>query len=124
MYICICVSESVCHLVQVNTNGILSFRNNFLDYVSQRFNDLLVQDTPLIAPFWNDFDITNSSGNGSIFYRQTTDPVALENAESLLQEYYEPASSSNVSLSRLFIATWVGASAYNSPLDVSYDTSR
>ena len=83
---------------QVNSNGILSFRSQYLQYIPQMFP---FTGLPLIAPFWDDVDITRF---GNIFYRQTNDTTLLQRARDQLQELFP--SSGNFTPTTLFIATW------------------
>ena len=83
---------------QVNTNGILSFQSPYLAFLPQLF---LSTGLPMIAPFWDDIDITRF---GNIFYRQTNDTTLLQRARDQLQELFP--SSGNFTPTTLFIATW------------------
>ena len=83
---------------QVNSNGILSFRSEYLQYSPQLFP---FTGLPVIAPFWDDIDITRF---GSISYRQTNDTTLLQRARDQLQELFP--SSGNFTPTTLFIATW------------------
>ena len=55
-------------LIQVNSNGILSFKYEFTKCCPPR--DFPLQSVPLIAPFWHDIDVIKG---GDIYYRQTSD---------------------------------------------------
>ena len=90
---------------QVNTNGIISFGLQFTEFTPQRFplNNLV----PLIAPFWDDVDITRF---GNIFYRQTSNAALLQRARDQLQELFP--SSGNFTPTTLFIATWDRVAEY------------
>ena len=85
-------------LLQVNTNGILSFRSRFTSPLRRSFPFFSV---PLIAPYWDNVD-TRRFGN--IFYRQTTDTNLLARARNQLQELFP--SAGNFTPTYLFIATW------------------
>ena len=84
--------------VQVNTNGILSFRFPFTSPFIRRFPFL---SNPLIAPYWENFDL---SRGGNVFYRQTSNTTLLQRVQELLQESIPSASS--FLPTTLFIATW------------------
>ena len=89
---------------QVNTNGVISFRLPFLEYMPERFplkEYFSPIFTPLIAPFWDDVDIRRF---GTIFYRQTSNVTLLQRARHQLQELFP--SSGNFTPTTLFIATW------------------
>ena len=83
---------------QVNTNGILSFQSPYLAPLPQMFRST---GLPMIAPFWDDIDITTF---GNIFYRETNDATLLQRARDQLQELFP--SSGNFTPTTLFIVTW------------------
>ena len=83
---------------QVNTNGILSFRSQYLQYFPEMFPST---GLPLIAPFWNDVNIRRF---GNISYRITSNATLLQRARDQLQELFP--SSGNFTPTTLFIATW------------------
>ena len=83
---------------QVNTNGILSFRSQYLQYFPEMFPST---GLPLIAPFWNDVDIRRF---GNTSYRITSNATLLQRARDQLQELFP--SSGNFTPTTLFIATW------------------
>ena len=85
-------------ILQVNTNGILSFRSQFTAFFPQRFP---LFGSPLIAPFWDDVNINRF---GNIFYRQTSSATLLQRVRNELQELFP--SSGNFNPTRLLIATW------------------
>ena len=82
----------------MNTNGHLTFRSGFLEWIPQPFPFF---GLPLIAPFWEDVDIRRF---GTIFYRQTSSPTLLQRARNELQELFP--SSGNFNPTSLVIATW------------------
>ena len=86
------------YIIQVNTNGILSFRSQFTSFFPQRFPFF---GSPLIAPFWDDVNINRF---GNIFYRQTSDVTLLQRARDQIQELF--SSFDNFTPTVLFIATW------------------
>ena len=81
----------------MNTNGIISFRHAF--NIPRRFH--LFNSIPLIAPFWDDVDITRF---GNLLYRETSNTTLLQRAHDQLQELF--ASYSSFTPTTLFIATW------------------
>ena len=88
---------------QVNTNGVLSFRDGFTEYTAARFP--LPNGRPLIAPFWDDVDIRTSANRfGDIFYRLTSNATLLERARNQLRELFP--STGSFTPSQLVIATW------------------
>ena len=91
---------------QVNPNGVLSFRRPFT-WITIRSFPLLAART-LIAPFWDDVDITRF---GNIYYRLTSNTTLLERARDQLQELFPPAG--NFTPTQLFIATWDRVAEFN-----------
>ena len=69
---------------------------------------------PLIAPFWNDIDITTS---GNMFYRTSSNAALLQRAHDQLQELFP--SSGNFTPTTLFIATWDRVAEYGGGAQVS-----
>ena len=98
---------------QVNTNGIISFQRPFTDYIPRRFP--LNNNIPLIAPFWDDVDITRF---GNIFYRQTSNVTLLQRARDRLQDLFP--SSVNFTPTTLFIATWNRVAGFRGRSQVSH----
>ena len=96
---------------QVNSNGILSFRSEYLQYSPQLFP---FAGLPLIAPFWDDVDITRF---GNIFYRVTNNTTLLQRARDQLQELFP--SSGNFTPTTLFIATWDRVAQFGGGYQVS-----
>ena len=92
-------------IIQVNTNGILSFRSPFTSYVPRQFP--LTSFNVLIAPFWDDIDIRNMMGN--IFFRFTVDPALLNQVGLISSEVF----GSEMDPLLLFIVTWDAVAGYN-----------
>ena len=88
-------------MLQVNSNGVLSFRENFTNPFPDPFN-FISPDNPLIAPFWNNID-TGRFGN--IWYRLTYDPICLARAAALIHDLV-PNAFPGFEPKYLFIATW------------------
>ena len=91
--------------VQVNTNGDLSFGSSYTSTGPQTFPTF---SPPLIAPFFHDIDIRNG---GTIYYRQTSDPMDIISVITTLQILpnlliFTPTS--------LFIATWDRVAPFSS----------
>jgi len=85
--------------VQVNTNGDISFRSRFFDFIPRPFP--LPYPRPLIAPYWADFD---SRLGGTISYRQTSHSTLLQRVRGQIQEFFP--SAGDFIPTDLFIATW------------------
>jgi len=88
------VKIPVCFLIQVNTNGVISFIVQVSQYTPDSFP--LGNNRRLVAPFWAD---VNTRVAGEVFYRETSDPA-------LLQQATEDIRSSFVE-HREFKATWL-----------------
>ena len=80
--------------LQVNANGVISFRRRFSQFPSPFPLD---SDDILIAPFWDLIDIRDS---GQIFYRFSNDLILLSRFQSDIND------GSGFSPVSLFIATW------------------
>ena len=87
------------YILQVNSNGVLSFEMAFLDYRSSEFP---IDSSPLITPFWSDF---NPRYGGNITYRQSNDSSLLRSVHSLLLEV-DVGNLSGFYPEHVFIATW------------------
>ena len=85
----------------MSTNGLLSFGQPFFDYPSSGANFNSVSSPPLIAPFWDDVDVTKG---GTIYYRQdNTSSIAEHIQQDISLQFH------NISLfypSLVFVATW------------------
>ena len=66
----------------------------------------------IVAPFWDDIDITKG---GTIYYRQDTDPALVEQLEKEIAIQYPEVSSFHPLL--VFVATWDSVAAYSSSFD-------
>ena len=85
----------------MSTNGALSFGRPFIDYTSFGANFDSVSSPPLIAPFWDDVDVTRG---GTIYYRQdNTSSIAEQIQQDISLQFH------NIGLfypSLVFVATW------------------
>ena len=84
--------------MQVNTNGILSFRFTFTSPFTRTFPFI---SPPLIAPYWDNFDLRRG---GNLFYRQTSNVSLIQRVRNQLQNIF--SSANDFPPTRLFIATW------------------
>ncbi len=91
------VLPPIIFLLQVNTNGVLSFRNGYTGYSPVRFP---LSTTLLIAPYWDD---VYTPSFGTIFYRQSADPSVLQTAQDIIRGFNVGQSFTPTAL---FIATW------------------
>ena len=95
------------NIIQVNTNGVLSFGISYTTSLGTGFN--LLPSPPIIAPFWDDIDITRG---GTIYYRQDSNSTITELVQKALVSKYPEAASFHPSL--VFVATWDRVEAYRS----------
>ncbi len=56
----------VAYLIQVNTNGVISFAKAVPSYTPRGFP----RADPVVAPFWGDVDIRR---HGNVYYRESND---------------------------------------------------
>ena len=93
-------------IIQVNANGVISFRNPFSNDIVEPFP--LLSTSIIIAPFWEDIDINRG---GQIYFRSSSD-------SSILREVGDRAGDgSNFNPSTVFIATWERVAAISSPIN-------
>ena len=64
-----------------------------------------------ILPFWADVDITNSSGGGNVFYRESTEQSILTRASTDVREAFR--SYPHFTAQNVIIATWDQVSFYD-----------
>ena len=100
----LCVTPS--GLLQVNTNGVLSFGTPHTSAFATNFNTI---SSPIIAPFWDDIDITRG---GTIYYRQVSNSTITELVQKALVSEYPEAASFQPSL--VFVATWDRVESFRS----------
>ena len=67
---------------QINTNGIISVNQPFLEYIPQLFP---YQSQYLVAPFWADVDISGGVGNISYEVYSTGSP-ALDTVNTIISD--------------------------------------
>ena len=90
----------------MNTNGAISFTAAISQYTPDPFPTNTSRE--IIAPFWADVDTT---GTGSISYRETTNADLLQRANSDIRKAFPTILFSS---HYLFIATWDHVGFYNS----------
>lgn len=95
--------------LQVNTNGVLSFRSPFFDFSPDPFP--LFDNDVLIAPFWDDINVNQG---GQILFRLSEDQSLLNAVGSTINA----AFNSGFSPGLLVIATWVAVPEFGSPNNV------
>ncbi len=92
-------------ILQVNTNGIISIDAPFYEYIPSPFP---YSEIPLVAPFWHD---ANTLLGGKIYYRETSDPVLLQQFN---KEVKNVTDIDSFAPTALFIATWLRVPPYSS----------
>lgn len=97
----------LCTFMQVNENGILSFRESYsTPFPMELDDDQSLPLIPLIAPFWSDVDIRQGF-TGEIFYRRTNDSMTIQHAMDFIQSaIISPYIQLTFNPTDLFIATW------------------
>ena len=78
---------------------MLSFGTRYTNTIGTNFNFL--SSPPIIAPFWDDVDITRG---GTIYYRQDSNSTITELVQQAVASEYPEAASFQPSL--VFVATW------------------
>ena len=97
---------------QINTNGIISVNQPFLEYVPQLFP---YQSLYLVTPFWDDVDISVGVGNISYQVYSTGSP-SLDTVNTIISD------EENITFSGhwMLVAEWDGVPEYQgSPDQVS-----
>ena len=97
----------MCVYIQVNTNGLLSFNGSVTSPTSSGSFDPF----PVIAPFWDDVDVRV---NGTIFYREDSDPEIADRLRREISAEYPEAETFHPSV--VFVATWDRVESYRSTL--------
>ena len=105
--LCICLQcnhsvqlHSVTHILQVNTNGIITLDQPYPSYIAGPLPLVIIRRW-IIAPYWANVD---TRGTGQIFYRQTNDPSLLAEASSEIRAAFPEYQ--NITITNLFITTW------------------
>ena len=111
VYLSIFISSTV--ILQINSNGIISFEASYNDYNPR---PLLFRGKYFIAPYWADVDIT---GIGHIYFKTATDDCLL----SLVKEVIQRGTCQVTEVSRfkpkwLLIATWYQVGYYKARTDL------
>ena len=83
----------------MNVNGVISFREPFSSPTTQYFP---LPRYRLIAPFWDNIDISN---RGQVYYRFTDSPALCDEVATFLTEIDDYITMS-FQPTLLFIATW------------------
>ena len=92
----------------MNTNGVLSFGAAYTVPSSFGSGFSFVFSPPLIAPFYDDIDITRG---GTIYYRQDSNSTITELVQRAIASEYPVAASFQPSL--VLVATWDRGEPYD-----------
>lgn len=87
-------------LLQVNTNGILTFVNDFPEFLNIPFPI----EYPAISPFYSNVDISQDDGYSKISYYQSTDSNLLKRASSNIRSSFKNAQ--NFQANAILVVTW------------------
>ena len=98
--------DNIIMLLQVSTNGVLSFRLSFLDFSSRPFPLSTEFSDVLIAPFWDDSDVRQ---DGQVLYRLSDNGTLLSQVGSAINDTLGIDFSPRL----LFIATWIRIPEYD-----------
>ena len=71
-FVCKLISVHLYTCVQVNTNGVISFKRPLNLFTVTSF---IVDNEDVIAPYWTDIDITYT---GNVFFRESTEDEILD----------------------------------------------
>ncbi len=92
----------------MNTNGIISIDAPFPVYIPSPFPYSGIPLVPLVAPFWHD---ASTIFGGKIYYRETSDPVLLQQFN---KEVKNVTDIDSFVPTALFIATWLRVPPFSS----------
>lgn len=85
---------------QINTNGILTFLNEFPEFMNIPFPI----EYPSISPFYSNIDTTYADVSSKITYYQSTDSTLLNRASNVVRGAFSDAT--NFRASSLLVVTW------------------
>ena len=100
-------------LLQINTNGAISFQTAVSQYTPDPFP--LNGSRALIAPFWADVDTT---GTGDVWYHKSTNTTLLNRASTEIRNAFPAQAAAGFTATNLFIATWDRVGYFNSHVDL------
>ena len=96
--------------MQVNNNGLISFQTAVSQFTPDSFP--LSGDLELIALYWADVD---TRGTGTVWYRETDEPLLLDRAASDIQAAF--ISQGSFAPTFLIIATWDHVGYFSRQID-------
>ncbi|KAL7032364.1 hypothetical protein ACKWTF_007298 [Chironomus riparius] len=86
--------------IYINSNGILTFVNEFPEFLNIPFPI----EYPSISPFYSNIDTTYADQSSTISYYESTDASVLATASHLIRNSFSDASSFYAK--SIFVATW------------------
>ena len=92
----------------MNTNGVLSLGQSFIRTSSGGSNFTSVSSPPIIAPFWDDIDVTRG---GAIYYRQDNTSFIADVVQRDIHTHFPDIGFFYPSL--VFVATWDRVEAFS-----------
>ena len=102
--------------IQIATNGILSFGEAYSHYTPEIFPGVStsVQNGLLIAPFWDDVDISGGGGNVSYqtFSSSDEDVVTTDNLNTVNSYVNSMHGDGNFTGAWMLVASWDHVSPY------------
>lgn len=103
-------SETYDH-IYINTNGILTFINEFSEYLNQPFPLEYIS----IAPFYSNIDTSGSNDSTTISLFKSQNADKLEKANNLVRSVF--SDEFDFEATTLYIATWENVGYYNGKTD-------
>lgn len=100
------------HIIQVSTNGLISFQNSFISNSPGKFSTSFPEFyIPIIAPLWT--NLYNFRVESDIFYRSTNDAVILNRIADMVTNINSNFSTYQPTLA--VIVTWSMITTFTSP---------
>ena len=106
MFACVSIAIPLHSLMQINTNGFLSFERPVEDFSPDLFPE--PHTTYLVAPYWADINIDNALELGQISYEVHTadsDSTLLSQVSFFISEQWEDSEE--------FIGRWMLVAEWN-----------
>ncbi len=97
-------------LLQINSQGVLSFGNFVLEAEPQPFPG----SVPVIAPYW---DMVDLKRGGSVYYRTSNEPDLLQQAQDDVLSQFPDLEGFFVPTS-VFVATWLEVQEFQGEAEV------
>lgn len=98
---------------QINTNGILSFGSEFMNFLNLPFPI----EYPAIAPFYSNVDTTLPNDTAAIVYFRSADGELLDRVGELVRSSF--AEAGDFEAREVFVGTWEHVGHFNMKNDVT-----